>query len=135
MKVQISDDAELDLADGFWFYENQDDGLGSEFRDSMKRDIRSLEVHGGTHSRKHGYCRKVCNKFPFCIFYRLESEFLLTVVAVFHQRRQGNVEPARVTKAFLNSCQFVFVFHLSVCESRTQPRSWTSPKSLFQRQL
>jgi len=38
MKVQISDEAELNLVDGFWFYENQDEGLGSMFRDSMKRE-------------------------------------------------------------------------------------------------
>ncbi len=87
MKVQISDEAELDLVDGFWFYENQDEGLGSTFRNSMKRDIRSLEIHGGSHSVKYGYHRVVCGKFPFCLFYRLESASLLTVIAIFHQRR------------------------------------------------
>ncbi len=87
MKVQISGDAEFDLADGFWFYENQGKGIGSEFRDSVKRDIRSLETYGGSHSLRYGYHRKLCNKFPFCLFYRMESKSLLTVVAVFHQRR------------------------------------------------
>ena len=87
MKVKISDDAELDLADGYWFYENQDEGLGSDFRESIKRDIRSLEAHGGTHSLRYGYHRKVCDKFPFCVFYRMESKSILIVVAVFHQRR------------------------------------------------
>jgi len=87
MKIRISDDAELDLVDGYWFYENQDGGLGSRFRDSIKNDIRSLKMDGGTHAKKHGYHRKVCQKFPFCVFYRMESDTLLIVTAVFHQRR------------------------------------------------
>ena len=87
MKVQISDEAERDLVDGFWFYENQNEGLGSTFRKSMKRDIRSLEIHGSSHSMKYGYHRLVCGKFPFCLFYRVESSSLLTVIAIFHQRR------------------------------------------------
>ena len=51
MRVRISEEAELDLADSYWFYEKQDDGLGSEFRDSVKADIRSLETSGGSHSK------------------------------------------------------------------------------------
>ena len=87
MIVRISDEAELDLADGYWFYESQENGLGSEFRDIVKADIRSLEINGGSHSKKHGYPRKICRRFPFSIFYRVESETELTVIAVFHQRR------------------------------------------------
>ena len=74
MKIKISDEAELDLADGFWFYENQDEGLGARFRDSLKDDIRSLKIDGGTHVKKYGYQRKVCKTYPFCIFYRMESD-------------------------------------------------------------
>ena len=47
MKVRISEEAEFDLADGYWFYENQEPGLGSEFRESLKAEIRSLEINGG----------------------------------------------------------------------------------------
>ena len=90
MKIKISDEAELDLVDGFWFYENQEVGLGSKFRESMKNDIRSLKIDGGTHNKKHGYHRKVCSKFPFCVFYRMESDSRLIVVSVFHQRRGKN---------------------------------------------
>ncbi len=89
MKVRISQDAELDLVDGFWFYESQQQGLGDKFRDSMKFEIRSLETLGGTHSKRYGYHRKVCKKFPFSIFYRMDSKTELTVIAVFSQRRGG----------------------------------------------
>lgn len=31
MKVRISREVEFDLADGFWFYEHKEQGLGSKF--------------------------------------------------------------------------------------------------------
>ena len=42
MIVNISREAELDLADGFWFYESQEKGLGSTFRESLKFDVTGL---------------------------------------------------------------------------------------------
>lgn len=85
--VYISREAEIDLADGYWFYESQEKELGAEFRESLKLEIRSLEINGGTHAKKYGLHRKVCAKFPFSIFYRLDSKSQLTVVAIFSQRR------------------------------------------------
>ena len=90
MKVRISEEAEFDLADGYWFYENQEPGLGSEFRESLKAEIRSLEINGGSHSQKHGYPRKICRRFPFSIIYRVESPSELTVIAVFTRGGENN---------------------------------------------
>ena len=87
MIVQISAEAELDLQDGYWFYEDQEMGLGNEFRNHLKLEIRSLEKNGGTHSKHHGHHRKVCSRFPFSIFYRIDSPNTLTVMAIFSQRR------------------------------------------------
>ena len=87
MIVRISKEAEFDLANGFWFYENHESGLGNRFRESIKSDIRSLEMQGGTHPKRFGYHRMVCRKFPFSIYYQLESVGSLTVIAVFSQRR------------------------------------------------
>ena len=90
MIVRISEEAELDLADGYWYYEGTQIGLGSRFREQLKSDIRSLRNNGGSHAKKHGFHRKICRHFPFSIFYRMDSESELTVIAVFHQRR-GNL--------------------------------------------
>ena len=87
MRVRISLDAEQDLADGFWFYESKQTGLGSSFRESLRAEIRSLKIVGGTHSLRHGYHRKVCKTFPFSIFYKMDSDSSLTVMAVFSQKR------------------------------------------------
>ncbi len=87
MRVRISLEAESDLADGFWFYEKREPGLGARFRSSVKSDIRSLKIHGGSHSMRHGYHRMVCKKFPFNVYYEMNAEESLTVIAVFGQKR------------------------------------------------
>ena len=37
MKVEILDEAQNDLLDGFRFYDNQSEGLGDYFLDSLRR--------------------------------------------------------------------------------------------------
>jgi hypothetical protein len=37
MKVEILDEAQIDLLDGFRFYENQSEGLGDYLLDSLRR--------------------------------------------------------------------------------------------------
>jgi hypothetical protein len=44
MKIQILDEAQQDLADGFQFYESQAEGLGDYFLDSIFSDIDSLQI-------------------------------------------------------------------------------------------
>ncbi|MEQ8211769.1 MAG: hypothetical protein RH917_18375 [Lacipirellulaceae bacterium] len=39
MIVEVSSDAEDDLVAGYWFYEAQEPGLGSYFRDCLIADI------------------------------------------------------------------------------------------------
>ena len=57
MKVQILDEAEHDLIDGFRFYEAQDKGLGDYFLNSLFSDIDSLHLHAGIHPRYLDYFR------------------------------------------------------------------------------
>ena len=81
MIVCISSDAELDLADGFWFYERQEFGLGDYFRSCLVSDIESLSYFGGIHEIVHGFHRALAKRFPFGIYYVI-SATMLTVVAV-----------------------------------------------------
>ena len=50
MKIEILDEAEADLIEGYHFYEAQDAGLGSYFLDSLFSDIDSLLIHAGVHA-------------------------------------------------------------------------------------
>jgi hypothetical protein len=87
MIVDISSDAEQDLAEGFWFYERQSPGLGNYFRSCLIADIESLEYYAGVHSKHCGYFRSLSKRFPFGIFYGCDNERAL-VIAVLDLRRE-----------------------------------------------
>ena len=75
MRIRILDRAEIDLVEGFHFYENQEPGIGSYFLDCLSSDINSLRLYSGTHPvhfRRH--YRLLSRKFPFAIYYRVEQE-------------------------------------------------------------
>ena len=39
MKIRFAPEAKQDLTDGFWFYEDQEAGVGDYFRQSVSADI------------------------------------------------------------------------------------------------
>jgi len=86
MRIEISNDAELDIENGFWFYEFQELGVGEYFRSSIFADIDSLVIYGGSHVTVDGYQRKVCKTFPYNVYYEMTGERSLLVVAVIGQR-------------------------------------------------
>lgn len=73
MKIQILHEAELDLRDGFAFYERQSPGLGDYFLDSVFADIDSLKLFAGAHAIHFGHHRLLARRFPFAIFYRINA--------------------------------------------------------------
>lgn len=91
MKVQILDEAEQDLIDGYRFYEIQGEGLGDYFLDSLFADIDSLQLYAGIHAQNFNYHRLLSKRFPFAIYYRIEKE-VVQVYAVLDCRQ----DPARI---------------------------------------
>ena len=86
MIVQISSDAEADIAEGFWFYERQSLGLGDYFRHCLLADIDLLATIGGVHESAYGFQRMLSKRFPFVIYYEVQKG-CVTVVAVLDARR------------------------------------------------
>jgi plasmid stabilization system protein ParE len=76
MKIQILDEAEQDLVDGFNFYEVQSPGLGNYFIDSLFSDIDSLQLYAGIHVRHFRYYRLLSKRFPFIIYYRVSGKIV-----------------------------------------------------------
>ena len=94
MKIEILDQAERDLWEGFDFYENQELGLGSYFLTSLFADIESLRLFGGIHRQAYKkYHRLLSDRFPFAVFYKLREETVY-IHAVLNCRRN----PAWVRK-------------------------------------
>jgi plasmid stabilization system protein ParE len=88
MKVlKILRSAKRDLAEGFGFYEEQESGVGEYFIASLREEIQSLKVTGGTHRTDYReFHRLVCQTFPFAVYYIHKNE-TVTVYAVVDCRR------------------------------------------------
>lgn len=86
MKIVILPSAMNDLVDGFLFYENQEERLGDYFWNSIFADVDSLRIYGGIHRKVFGFHRLLAKKFPFAIYYAVESDKIF-IRAVLDSRR------------------------------------------------
>lgn len=98
MRIEILDEAEEDLIEGFHFYEGQEAGLGSYFLDSLFSDIDSLLVYAGIHETVYGYRRCLSKRFPFAVYYSIDGE-LIRVHAVLDCRRNPTWIRSRLGKS------------------------------------
>ena len=86
MIIQILDDAEQDLIDGYNFYDSQECGLGDYFIDSLFSDIDSLHLYAGIHPIRFKCHRMLSKRFPFAIYYEIEGN-TIKIWAVLDCRR------------------------------------------------
>jgi len=78
MRIKVLSSAIDDLYAGRLFYENQAEGVGSYFSDSLFSDIDSLALYAGIHPIIQGYHRMLAKRFPYAVYYKVENN--LTVV-------------------------------------------------------
>lgn len=95
MKIELLAEAENDLLSGFRFYEKQQTGLGDYFIDSLLSDIESLHIHAGAHPLYFNFHRLLSKRFPFAIYYLMESD-ALRVYAVLDCRRDPDFISGRL---------------------------------------
>jgi hypothetical protein len=62
MRIEILDEAEKELVNGFAFYERQSKGLGDYFLDSIFSDVESLHLYAGIHAFHFGYHRLLAKR-------------------------------------------------------------------------
>ena len=74
MKIRILPSAIEDISEGFKFYENQKNGLGSYFIESLFSDIDSLKLYAGIHTKVFGYYRLLSKRFPYAVYYKIDSD-------------------------------------------------------------
>lgn len=86
MRIEILDEAQEDLIQGFHFYESREAGLGSYFLDCLFSDIDSLVLYAGIHQAAFSYHRCLSKRFPFAIYYSVEGE-VVRVYAVLDCRK------------------------------------------------
>jgi len=75
VKIEILSLAELDILDGFHFYESQEAGLGGHFLENIYSDIDSLALYAGIHLKPHkNFHRLLSRKFPYAVYYSIAGE-------------------------------------------------------------
>ncbi|HEX4263871.1 MAG TPA: type II toxin-antitoxin system RelE/ParE family toxin [Verrucomicrobiae bacterium] len=92
MRVRILSSALEDLAIGRKFYDNQQAGIGDYFFDSVFSDIDSLSLFGGIH-------RLLARRFPYAVYYKMDSDGSVIVYRVMDCRR----DPAKTRRALKSS--------------------------------
>jgi plasmid stabilization system protein ParE len=87
LPVRIRDEAEVDLSDAAIWYEQQRVGLGQEFLDQALSVLETLPDNPNLYPVIHNNVqRALLGRFPFGIYYSVQSEFIL-IYAVMHARR------------------------------------------------
>ena len=94
MRIRILPSAVEDLARGRQFYEQQGQGLGNYFMDTLFSDIESLALYAGIHRKIDQYHRLLSKRFPFGIYYQVHSE-TVQVWRVLDLRQ----DPAKIKKS------------------------------------
>jgi len=74
MKLTILPSAWEDLAAGFYFYENQQSGLGNYFLDSVFADLEPLQSYAGHHHKVFGFHRVLSKRFPCAAYYSIAAD-------------------------------------------------------------
>ena len=94
MKIEILSIAMSDIQFGQQFYEQQQEGLGAYFLDSLFSDIDALLLYAGIHQQFFGYYRALSKRFPYAIYYRVNGQSI-QVWRVLDCRQK----PSRIVKA------------------------------------
>ena len=74
MKIEILSIAMSDIQIGQHFYEQQQEGLGAYFLDSLFSDIDALLLYAGIHQQFFSYYRALSKRFPYAIYYRINGQ-------------------------------------------------------------
>ena len=82
-----------DLANGFWYYEGQAQGLGEQFLSAVNSAFDAIERYPEIFARVHGEVRRaLVSRFPYAVFYRVESRRVV-VLTVLHTARDPKLWP------------------------------------------
>ena len=96
MTIKILESAQEDLLQGYFFYEDQEPGIGVYFFDTLTAEIDSIVLYAGIHPIHCGYHRMLSARFPFAIYYRVEDNAVV-VRAVLDCRQDPGVIKDRLT--------------------------------------
>ena len=95
MRVELRVEARNDLVEASAFFDAQRDGLADYFIDCVFSDLQTLESEAGIHEIAYGLHRKLAERFPFAIYYRV-ADPVIDVVAILDCRRDPDAIACRL---------------------------------------
>lgn len=82
-------EAREDLENAKIFYDERELGIGDYFIDCLLSDISSLKIYSGIHQKHFAFFRMLSKRFPFAIYYDIESDSA-RIVAILDMRINPN---------------------------------------------
>jgi toxin ParE1/3/4 len=99
-RVVVRPEVERDLSEAAAWYDSQQDGLGSEFREDVLQVLDTLAANPLLNSRRHprkDIRWRYPDRFPYRVIYEVrETEHLVVVAAVLHAARHDRHWQKRV---------------------------------------
>ena len=94
--VLLRPQAELDLKDGYRWYEARREGLGTDFTLRVNEILHRLERNPEMYPVVHGEIRRaIVRRFPYSIFYVVDVE-RVEVLAIVHSSRNPRAWQSRL---------------------------------------
>lgn len=99
MKYQVDfrKEAHLDILEAITWYEERREGLGDELFIAIENEMHFIAQNPYYYEDKYKGIRKAITKrFPYILYYRIESESQVLVFAVLHMKRSPRLWKGRV---------------------------------------
>lgn len=96
-EVVFRKEAQQDILEAINWYEKRREGLGDELFIAIENEKHFIESNPYHYEDKYKGIRKAITKrFPYIIYYRIESDNKLLVYAVLHMKRSTGLLKKRV---------------------------------------
>jgi plasmid stabilization system protein ParE len=88
MNIEILEIAQKELDDAVLYYELEQPGLGSRFKEAVRQSIDRIKKYPTSWPIERGEVRKFfVHKFPYKILYSIQKQKIV-ILAVAHQHRK-----------------------------------------------
>lgn len=96
-EVEFRKEAHQDILEAIVWYEGRREGLGDELFIAIENEKHFIERNPYHYEDKYKGIRKAITKrFPYILYYRIESESKVLVYAVLHMKRSSRLWKGRV---------------------------------------
>ena len=87
LTIILTPEAQADIREAVHWYENQEAGLGSRFKQETRKTLRVISEQAFAFPLVNSVVRRaLLRRYPYSVYFRVETEAVI-VIAVLHQHR------------------------------------------------